>query len=72
MPGSMRVTVGDRYEQWAVGRARQHFVSRGELILSHQSQEFVDLPRRCLAFLFSCLDHKTHFLFFSFAFWENR
>lgn len=57
MPGSMRVTVGDRYEQWAVGRARQHIISHGELILSHQSQGCLDLPRRCVAFLLSCLDH---------------
>lgn len=26
MPGSMRVTAGERYEQRAVGRARQHIV----------------------------------------------
>lgn len=55
MPGRMRVTVGDRYEQWAVGRARQYSVSCGELILSHQSQVCVHLPTCCLAFIFSCL-----------------
>lgn len=45
--------------QWG-GPCEQHIISRGELILSHQSQGYVDLPWRCVASLFSCLDQDTH------------
>lgn len=40
MPGSMRVTEGDRYEQWAVGRAMQatYYISWGAHFVSSKSR----------------------------------